>query len=312
MKGALAIAFGILVAGQVQAQSFDELIDLYNYDRAAPLNLQQTEMDARAGYRLYSIRYDLPKAGHVPGYIVAPDGAGRKPAIVWMHSGGAIQFLGDAVLMAKLGAVSLLIGQSEDTPSGTPEQARDQLILDVIALRRAADILEARNDVDSTRLAVVGHSYGAMMGAVAVSIDRRFQAAVFECGLLGMSIHIGTSPGSWAAGVRKELGSGLQHFLEVISVADAKNYIGHAPTIPKLFQSAWYDPGVPHKDAQDFYMAATGPKQMKWYDTGHDIDDMGAIADRTRFLADTLHLTKVDKVLREEMGDRELHSRSGK
>jgi len=62
------------------------------------------------------------------------------------------------------------------------------------------------------------------MGAVAARIDNRFRAAVFEAGLLGMSIHIGTSPGSWAEGVRKELGDGLPHFLEVISVVEAKNY----------------------------------------------------------------------------------------
>ncbi|HTQ56879.1 MAG TPA: prolyl oligopeptidase family serine peptidase [Bryobacteraceae bacterium] len=304
MKSGIKIAFWILMAMDARAQSFDELVKLYNYDRAAPLNLQQTEMDSRAGYRLSSVRYDLPKTGHVPGYLVAPDGGGRKPAIVWMHSGGAIQFLGDAVLMAKLGAVSILIGQAEDTPSGTPEQARDQLILDVVSLRRAADILGARSDVDPARLALVGHSYGAMMGAVAIAVDNRFHAAVFECGLLGMSIHIATSPGSWAAGVRKQLGSGLPHFLEVISVADAKNYIGQAPTIPKLFQSAWYDPGVPHKDAENFYLAATGPKELKWYDTGHDVDDIAALADRARFLAENLHLMKVDKVLREEIGVR--------
>jgi dienelactone hydrolase len=284
----------------------DKLAALYRYDRAAPLNVETKEMAARGGYKLYSIRYALPKGGFMPGFLVAPDGAGRKPAIVWMHSGGAIQFLGDAVLMAKTGAVSLLVGQAEGTPGGgTPEQARDGLITDVIGLRRAADLLEARDDVNPSRLALAGHSYGAMMGAVAVSIDNRFRAAVFEGGLLGMSIHIGTSPGSWAEGVRKELGSGLAHFLEVIAVADAKHYIGHAPGIPKLFQSAWYDPGVPRKDSEDFFQAATGPKELKWYDSGHDIDDIAALADRARFLARTLRLGNVERVLREKIEGRE-------
>ncbi|MGA2131599.1 MAG: prolyl oligopeptidase family serine peptidase [Bryobacteraceae bacterium] len=304
MNRSLSVAFWILCGSAAQAQSFDELAKLYDYDRAVSLNLEQKEMDARGGYKLYSIIYSLPKSGRMPGYLVVPDGGGRKPAIIWMHSGGAIQFLGDAVLMAKLGAISVLVGQSEDTPAGTPEKSRDQMIIDIIGLRRAADLLQARDDVDFTRLALVGHSYGAMMGAVAVSIDHRFQAVVFESGLLGMSIHVGTSPGAWAAGVRRQLGSGLQDFLKLISVVDDKNYIGHAPAIPKLFQSAWYDPGVPHKDSEDFYQEATGPKQMKWYDSGHDIDSAAAIADRARFLADTLHLSKVETVLREEIGVR--------
>jgi pimeloyl-ACP methyl ester carboxylesterase len=222
-----------------------------------------------------------------------------------MHSGGALQFMGDAVLMAKAGAVSLLIGQSEGAPKGTPEQARDQLMYDVIALRRGADLLETRPAVDPERLALVGHSYGAMMGAVAASIDPRFRAAVFEAGLLGMSIHIATSPGSWAAGVRKELGSGLAHFVELVSVADAKHYIGHAPAIPKLFQSAWYDPGVPQSDAQDFFQTATEPKQLKWYETGHDIDDIGAMADRAHFLAHALNLPDMDRVLNRQIGGKQ-------
>ena len=95
----------------------------------------------------------------------------------------------------------------------------------------------------------------------------------------------------------------------MISVVDAKNYIGHAPAIPKLFQSAWYDPGVPHKDAQEFFDAATGPKELKWYDTGHDIDDIAALADRARFLGRSLHLKGVERVLRRRPGSAETMQR---
>jgi dienelactone hydrolase len=176
------------------------------------------------------------------------------------------------------------------------------MIASVVALRRAVDVLEAREDVDRGRIALVGHSFGAMMSAVAASIDPRFKAAVFESGLLGMSIHIGTSPHTWAQGMRKELGTGLQHYLEVISVVDASHYIGHAPAIPKLFQSAWYDPGVPHEDSTKFYEASTGPKKLSWYDTAHDIDDIGAIADRARFLGKALGLAGVDAAIKKKTG----------
>ncbi len=304
MRLATGAALWILLATIALPQTFDELVAMYRYDRAAPLNVQQNEMEPHGGYKLYSIQFALPKAGRMSGFLVVPDRSGRKPAVVWMHSSGPIRFLGDAVLMAKAGAVSLLVGQAEDLAGGTAEKDRDQQITDIIGLRRAADLLQAREDIDPSRLAFVGHSYGAMMGAVAVSIDGRFRAAVFEVGLLGMSIHIGTSPGEWAAGVRKQLGPALPHFLEVISVVDAKNYIGHAPGIPKLFQSAWYDPGVPRKDAEDFFQAATGPKELKWYDSGHDIDHVSAFTDRARFLAKTLRLGNIERLLREKTGVR--------
>ncbi|HEY3744379.1 MAG TPA: PhoPQ-activated protein PqaA family protein [Bryobacteraceae bacterium] len=116
-----------------------------------------------------------------------------------------------------------------------------------------------------------------------------------------MSIHIGTSPHPWAAGIRKALGDKLPHYLEVLSVVDDMHYIGHAPAIPKLFQSARYDPGVPHKDAQDFFNAARGPKELKWYDTGHDVDDITALADRVRFLGHALKLPDTERVLRQKL-----------
>ena len=140
------------------------------------------------------------------------------------------------------------------------------------------------------------------MGAVAVSVDDRFRAAVFEAGLLGMGVHMATSPGPWAQGVRKELGDQLQQSVDVISVVDDKNYIGHAPAIPKLFQSARYDPGVPLKDSEDFFNAASQPKELRWYETGHDVDDIGAIAERVRFLARSLRLGSVEGLLKNIAG----------
>lgn len=294
-----------LLSALASAQDFTELKQLYAYDRAAPLDVQLTSKGSRSTYTLYDISYALPKKQRTDGLLAIPQTSGRKPGVIWMHSSGAAAYLGDAVLLAQGGAVSLIVNAPAADGSGTPEGDRDSMIAAVVALRRAADLLEARDDVDPHRLAIVGHSFGAMMGAVAVSIDPRFKAAVFEVGLLGMSIHIATSPHPWAQGMRKQLGAGLAHYLEVISVVDDVHYIGQAPAIPKLFQSAWYDPGVPHEDALKFFQAATGPKEFKWYDTAHDIDDIAAIADRARFLARALSLSGMDGMIRSKAGNRQ-------
>ena len=300
----MKLALLILLSAIACARDFVELAKLYDYDRDAPVNFGLKEIEARDGCQYYSVRFALPKGTLRSAFLVVPIGfSGRRPAIVWMHSSGAGQFLGDAFLMARAGAASLLV-EAEGMNGNTPEESRDKGISDVIALRRAVDLLQARPDVDPARIAVVGHSYGAMMAAVAASVDKRFRAAVFEVGLLGMSIHIGTSPHPWAEGVRKGLGRDLPHYLEVIGVVDAKHYIGHAPAIPKLFQSAWFDPGVPHKDAEDFWGASTGPKELKWYNSGHDIDDIAALADRARFLGKALGLKSTERVLRAKLGSR--------
>jgi len=141
-----------------------------------------------------------------------------------------------------------------------------------------------------------------MMGTVATAVDRRFKATVFEVGLLGMSIHIRTSPHPWAQGVRGEKGDKLEEFLQGIEPLDAGHYVGRlAPTV-LLFQSARMDPGVPDKDAQGFFDAASEPKQLKWYDTGHEVLDIAAISDRARFLSAQLHLPPIEPILKEKIG----------
>jgi len=130
----------VLLAGVAFAQRFEDLEALYRYDRAAPLNVHETDVSSRGRYKLYSIKYALPKGDVKTGFLVVPDGLGRMPAIIWMHSSGAMQLLGDAVLMARAGAVSILVESGGIRES--PEQSREAMIADVVALRRAVDVLE--------------------------------------------------------------------------------------------------------------------------------------------------------------------------
>src|SRR5260370_16222481 len=51
-------------------------------------------------------------------------------------------------------------------------------------MRRGADLLLARSDVDPKRLAYVGHIYNAATGAFLAGIDKRFKAFVLMAGNL--------------------------------------------------------------------------------------------------------------------------------
>jgi len=272
-----------------------------DYDKNAPLGIEEREVAVRDGVRVSLFSYASPKGGRVDGMLVRPVKVSQKTAaIIWAHSGGYFTQLSDAVLMAHDGAVSLLIDPTGGTQSA--EAARDAMVQTVVDIRRGVDILAARPDVDPHRIAFVGHSYGAMMGAVAAAVDKRFKAAVFEVGLLGMSIHIRTSPHPWAAGIRKELGDKLEDFLRVIEPLDASHYVGHLAPTALLFQSAHLDPGVPDPDAQNFFDAASEPKQLKWYDTGHEVLDIQAISDRARFLSKQLNLPPIEPILKTKIG----------
>ena len=88
-------------------------------------------------------------------------------------------FLEEAIVLARAGAISLLPdhviarpGYAADrTPLNT--QQIDVLVQQVIDMRRAVDLLLARADVDRDRLAYVGHSCNAEIGAFLSGIDRR-------------------------------------------------------------------------------------------------------------------------------------------
>lgn len=163
-------------------------------------------------------------------------------------------------------------------------------VQNIINIRRAVDILFSRKDVDRHRIAFVGHSGGAMLGVDAVAVDGRFKAAVFESGLQGFTYHICTSPHPFAIETREELKDRLPAYVATLAPLDAIHYVGHeAPTV-LLFQSARFDQGVPQADAKALFDAASEPKQLIWYDTGHKMELPQVSADRRAFLKRELRM----------------------
>jgi dienelactone hydrolase len=124
-------------------------------------------------------------------YVVAPAGhrAHSHAGILFMHwfAPGTVgadrtEHLADAVGLAERGTVSFLPQGSfpwQADPVGTKADAlaiRRQLAVFRSLLHRLAN----RADVDPTRVAVVGHDYGAMYAALLARSDRHVHAAVLE------------------------------------------------------------------------------------------------------------------------------------
>src|SRR5260370_22006717 len=55
-------------------------------------------------------------------------------------------------------------------------------------MRRGVDVLLARGDVDPKRIAFVGHSYNAGIGALLSGLDRRFKCFVLMAGFMSDEI----------------------------------------------------------------------------------------------------------------------------
>jgi dienelactone hydrolase len=124
----------------------------------------------------------------VPAYLVLP---GRHvprhtaPAVLFLHwfdpravDGNRTEFVAQAVRLAARGVVSLLPQQGFPWTGNPAGDARDVAAIEAELTRatRALDALLDRPEVADRRVAVVGHDYGAMYGALLAARDRRVSA----------------------------------------------------------------------------------------------------------------------------------------
>src|SRR5262249_42318928 len=149
--------------------------DLFRYDAGADLKIEEAGLEKRAGVSVHDLRFTpIPGREAVKAYLVAPEGKGPFAGVLWVHWLGGpattnrTQFLSEAASLAPKGVVSLLVDAMWSAPKWyegrVPDEDYDNSIRQVIALRRAMDLLASRPEVDKARLGFVGHDYGGMYG----------------------------------------------------------------------------------------------------------------------------------------------------
>jgi dienelactone hydrolase len=195
-----------------------------------------------------------------------PKGSGPFPAVIFLHwgPGDKSEFNADATALAMAGVISLSIDAPFVRETWDHNKGDSMYIQTVLDLRRGADLLLARTDVDPSRLGFCGHSYGATWGGVLAGVDKRFKGFVLMAG----DPEIGNcaackepaSPKYWAI-----------------------HYIGHASPAALLFQFARQDEYITKEAADKYYAAASDPKTVIWYDTNHAFNEQAQL-DRLNWL----------------------------
>lgn len=291
----------------------DDLCKLYDYDPKQPLDVQTTKLYSRDGHTVYDITYTSPRGGRVPAYLVVPDSKGPFAGIVFGHwgNGNRTEFLPEAELYAQAGAISILPEYPWMRPGDSyrgvhpprkPEEDVATQAQAVIDLRCAFDLLIARPDVDGKRLAYVGHSYGAQWGAILMAVDGRMKAAVLAGGVPSLHALIFESNNPEVRDLQS--GSGRQvgeKYAQGMAVEDAERYIPYHDSIPVLFQFAKFEQYVREPASHRLYAAATEPKQQKWYDTGHDLNDIQVLLDRANWLHEQISIRPIAPLLRKKL-----------
>jgi len=128
---------------------------------------------------------------------------------------------------------------------------------------------------------LVGHDFGAMYGSLLAGTDPRVRYAVFMAAtpvfsdwfLLGATIE----------------GREREEYKATMAPLDPTNYAARKNSLPVLFQFSKHDEYVPEARAQLFFQSASAPKEVLWYDAGHELNAQAA-ADREKWLKDKLKL----------------------
>ena len=277
----------------------------FKYDPHAPLDVQEVGVEHRAGVSIHDISYASPKGGRVPAYLVVPDGRGPFAGIVWGHWYWATsefanrkEFLEEAVTLAPAGVISLLttgpIGRPgyEQPKSPFTDESAAYMIQQVIDMRRAADLLLARKDVDPKRLAYVGHSYNASVGAILSGIEKRFKAFVLMAGALSFEVDRRTTP---YQNIRNRMGADkFDAVLAKYAFLDPGRYVAHASPAVVFLQYATKEDFITPEVSRQYADVVSDPKQYKVYEAPHALN-AEARKDRVRFLAVQLRLKKVSE-----------------
>jgi dienelactone hydrolase len=263
----------------------------FAYDsKALDLKSSQTSLGTEE-VDVEDVSFTGPSDTRLTGYLVKPAGSsGRHPAVIYAHgAGGDRQELFDeARYMAEQGAVTLTLdmiyspSRAEPLPLDPLEAVRANSDLEVECVkevRRAVDLLQSLDTVDGDRIAYVGWSAGARMGALISGIEHRIEAFdLIAGGAAPVSEFVNQAP----AELRPELS-------EIFGKTDPLGHVAQAAPSALLFQLGRQDEVVPEAALRELARAGSEPKEVRWYETGH-LPNEDLWADSRSWLADELDL----------------------
>jgi dienelactone hydrolase len=260
----------------------------FAYDRSRPLGLVVRQVERLEGVQVRDLSF-TGRNGRIPAFLLVPGGRGLHPAVVYVHGagGGRGDLLAEAMESAKLGAVTLALEMpfGERRSTGLPRglegvrvyAARERQ--SVIEVRRAIDLLQSLPEVADDRIAYVGWSAGGRIGAVLAGVEPRIRA---------FNLHgTGASPVSeYTPALPPEVKPEVERLLTEV---DPLRHVQEHGEAEIFFQNGRRDEIVPREALATVVRAASEPKDVRWYDSGHRPSDR-AWAESRRWLAQRLGL----------------------
>lgn len=305
MKKAALLAFACCAAGQ--HSSLDEFAKLFQNDPKQPSEERMLAAQGRPGVRILHYSFASPVSGRAPGLLVTPDRAGRFPLILfghWMMPGSPKrnhqEFLEEAIVYARAGAICLLLDtplvregfiEDPDWTRGQGPQATRQMVRE---WRRALDILLLRPDVDSQRVAYVGHSFSAGVGAKLLGVEKRIQSFVLMADTYSRHDFVYDEQNEAMKAMRKTVGEErLQNYFRQFPWDDSLAFVRHSAPAATFVQNGRADQDLPERIVRKSFAHFGQPKRIAFYDAGHELN-AAARLDRAKWLQGRLKLNRLD------------------
>ena len=178
-----------------------------------PLDVQVLGEARREGYVRRRITYQARQSDPVPAYLLLPETAGPRPAVLALHPTGALGKGIPAGLsdrpnrqygeeLAQRGYVVLLpdypyMGDEQRDPyelgyvSGTMKGVYNHV--------RGVDLLESLAEVDRDRIGAIGHSLGGHNALFLAVFEPRIRAVVTSCGFNAFAKYKGGDLTGWSS-----------------------------------------------------------------------------------------------------------------
>lgn len=247
--------------------------EVFAFDRAGPLGATEGETLKQKLFTVHAMSYKSPGGDRVTGIVVVPKKPVEpRPGVIFMHGAGGtrIDFLGEAVALAKRGAVAITIDspfsrspkQEVQAGMAAPPVTRELMIRNAKDLVRGFDVLVRKYAVDPERLGIVGYSMGVQPAALAAALDPRVKAVVLMAGRASPS---GT-PGD-------------PEWERLFGSIDTVHFVGHLAPAHVLLQGGRRDTVIPRTEMEKLFAATSEPKEIRWYDAGHEL---GKASERER------------------------------
>ena len=263
----------------VDERTFRGFLALYDYDRT-PLNASVEQRDSsHADWVREDVSFDLPKGGErMPAVLFLPKRVTPPYQTIVLWPASDVFYLRDRQRLS-MWFVDYLVRSGRavlypiyehtygrgaqmngDVQEATIEH-RDQMIRWATEMRRSIDYAATRADIDTTRLAYVGTSWGGRLGGVMMALEPRFRAGILNVAGLG------------APRVRPE--------------EDPVNFLPHVQ-FPVLMLSGKYDSVFPLESSQrPFYEllgSPAGTKRLLSFDGGHFLPRVNLVTESLAWL----------------------------